>query len=86
MTLAVLEKELAAPLSKLLKKVAPLLAEGSFSDVGEREDFTEAIKMLENRHWVRISQIGGGEKVLSITADGFKEVERTSRRGIAAFL
>ena len=81
--LVILWKELAVPVSKLATKVSQQLEERP-----SERDQTDAIKMLKDKDWVRIHQIGGGEEVLSITENGAKEVERTisSRRGLAAFL
>jgi hypothetical protein len=76
--LTILWKELAVPVSKLTTKVSQQLA-----DRPSEHEQAEAIKLLKARDWVRTHQVGGGEEVLSITADGAKEVERTSRRGLA---
>jgi hypothetical protein len=78
--LAILSKELAVPLSKLVSKISQLAERPS-----EREQ-AEAIKMLKTMDWARVHQVGGGEEVLSITANGAKEVERISRKGLIAFL
>lgn len=84
--LTILAKELALPLSKLAKQVGEELAKrGQGLEEGQEQDrIRDILNELAGRKLVKVRGTGGAEEVISITADGVKELERTVKRGVAA--
>ena len=74
--LVVISNGLAVTLSELIKSVG-----------SSKEDVENIVKPLAERNWIKVKELGNGEEVIyRITEDGVRELERTTRRGVAALL
>jgi DNA-binding PadR family transcriptional regulator len=51
-----------------------------------QEVIKQALDLLADQRLVRRQEAGGGESVYTITADGVKEVEKSSQKGVSRLL
>jgi DNA-binding PadR family transcriptional regulator len=76
-----------AVLSRLAKVLAGTLADLSKEVPATREDLQEILNELAERNLVKAKALGEGEEVIyTITSDGFKELEKTEKKGVSALL